>query len=72
MTAVPAPGAFVIRTPLGDIRDLGTAFEVRLRDETLRVRVREGRVDLRGAVAEAGTELIADRTSLFLGLQLRR
>lgn len=57
----------VIRTPLGDIRDLGTQFEVRLRDETLRVRVREGRVDLRGAVAEAGTELIADRTSLRKG-----
>ena len=54
----------VIHTPLGDIRDLGTQFEVRLREETLRVRVREGRVDLRGAVAEAGTELIADRTSL--------
>ena len=57
----------VIRTPLGDIRDLGTQFEVRLREETLRVRVREGRVDLRGAVAEAGTELIADRTSLRKG-----
>jgi ferric-dicitrate binding protein FerR (iron transport regulator) len=57
----------VIHTPLGDIRDMGTQFEVRLGEETLRVRVREGRVDLRGAVAEAGTELFADRTSLRKG-----
>lgn len=58
----------IIRTALGEIRDIGTQFEVRLRDDTLRVRVREGRVDLRrGAesfVAGAATELIANATSV--------
>jgi len=54
----------VVRTALGDVRDIGTQFEARLRDETLRVRVREGRVDLRGEIAEAATELIADRSSV--------
>jgi len=54
----------VIRTKLGDVRDIGTRFEVRLSGETLRVRVREGRVDFRGEIAEAATELIADRDSV--------
>lgn len=54
----------VIHTALGNIRDIGTQFEVRLLDETLRVRVREGRVDFRGTIAEAATELIADRDSV--------
>jgi len=54
----------VITTPLGEIRDVGTEFEVRLDAKAVRVRVREGRVDLRrgGAThtAVAGVELIAD------------
>jgi len=58
----------IIRTALGDIRDIGTQFEVRLDDEMLRVRVREGRVDLRrgaqSVVADAATEIVADRTSM--------
>ena len=52
-----------ITTPLGIIRDVGTAFEVRLQADLVRVRVREGRIDLRrnGAVhsAGAGIELTA-------------
>jgi ferric-dicitrate binding protein FerR (iron transport regulator) len=54
----------VIRTPIGSVRDIGTQFEVRLLADRMRVRVREGRVDLQhgGAThsATAGTELDAD------------
>ncbi|HEV7486447.1 MAG TPA: FecR domain-containing protein [Thermoanaerobaculia bacterium] len=54
----------VIHTPLGNVRDIGTQFEVRLAPDRMRVRVREGRVDLQhgGAThsAEAGVELDAD------------
>jgi ferric-dicitrate binding protein FerR (iron transport regulator) len=54
----------VIHTPLGDVRDIGTQFEVRMEPDRMRVRVREGRVDLQhgGAThsAEAGVELDAD------------
>lgn len=35
-----------VRTPIGVARDIGTRFEVRLLDEALRVRVRDGRVQL--------------------------
>lgn len=35
-----------IRTPLGVARDIGTQFEVRLRDSEVVIRVREGRVEL--------------------------
>lgn len=54
----------VVSTPLGDVHDVGTEFEVRIDQDTVRVRVREGRVDLRrnGAThsAAAGVELAAD------------
>ena len=54
----------LIRTPIGDVRDIGTQFEVRLAADRMRVRVREGRVDLQhgGAThsAIAGIELDAD------------
>lgn len=49
-----------IRTPFGEIRDIGTRFEARLSDGALRVRVREGRISLRGNIAGAGTELVAN------------
>jgi ferric-dicitrate binding protein FerR (iron transport regulator) len=56
--------AVLIRTPIGSVRDIGTQFEVRLAEDRMRVRVREGRVDLQhgGAThsAEAGVELDAD------------
>jgi ferric-dicitrate binding protein FerR (iron transport regulator) len=62
-----------VRTPLGTARDLGTQFEVRLRDQSLHVRVRTGAVELRyaggAAPARAGTELIltgAEATSRAL------
>src|SRR5688572_3341265 len=53
-----------IRTPFGSVRDIGTQFEVRVDDTSLRVRVREGRVDLRGTIADAGTELIATAATI--------
>ncbi len=50
-----------IWTPLGTARDIGTRFEVRVDDDTLRVRVRDGVVDVENASrshrAEAGTEV---------------
>jgi ferric-dicitrate binding protein FerR (iron transport regulator) len=49
---------------LGVVRDVGTQFEVRLAEQSLRLRVREGTVilDSEGGteVAEVGTELIRD------------
>ena len=59
------PGvAVTIHTPFGDVRDVGTRFEIRLRDDALRVRVRDGAVIVRDRTARAGTELVADRTSV--------
>jgi len=53
----------VVSTPLGEVHDIGTEFEVRLDHDAVRVRVREGRIDLRrnGAThsAAAGVELAA-------------
>ena len=62
---VDSNGAGVlVRTPMGNVRDIGTQFEVRLTTDRMRVRVREGRVDLqRGATthtAGPGVELDAD------------
>lgn len=37
---------FRIGTPLGTVRDVGTQFEVRVADGVLRLRVREGRVEI--------------------------
>lgn len=53
-----------ISTRLGDVRDIGTQFEVRLEPDMLRVRVREGVVELRGTTAGAGTQLTATATTL--------
>jgi len=58
---VPA-GTLLIRTPLGEVRDVGTQFEVRLgTDASLRLRVREGAATLDGAMGHlsvaAGEEL---------------
>jgi len=51
----------IVRTPLGTARDIGTQFEVRLGDGTLRIRVREGSVDLDASgttgMAHEGEEL---------------
>ena len=62
-----APGGkpVVVDTRLGAVRDVGTAFEVRVAPASLRVRVREGFVELqRGDAREragAGVELLAQQ-----------
>ncbi len=58
-----AGAAFEVRTALGTARDIGTQFEVRLMASTrsLRIRVREGRVEL---------ELADDRHTAAAGEQL--
>lgn len=64
----PQRNGIEIRTPFGSVRDIGTRFEVRLENDMLHVRVREGRVDLRRGdsvvTADAGTELIATAASV--------
>ena len=57
------PGSFTVRTTSGTVRDIGTRFEVRVGGSDLRVRVRDGAVQLERAGridrAPTGTELIA-------------
>ncbi len=57
-----APAAdFVLTTPIGSVRHLGTQYEARLADGELRVSVREGRVDVgtaRGPVLGGAGELL--------------
>jgi len=56
--------ALVVWTPWGSVREVGTQFEVRLKEAGVQVRVREGRIELtRGADRQqvaAGTELTVD------------
>ena len=40
--------ALAIETPFGSVRELGTQYEVRVLEESLRIRVREGTVSLHG------------------------
>jgi ferric-dicitrate binding protein FerR (iron transport regulator) len=51
---------FEVRTAIGDLRDVGTQFEVRLTGSSLRLRVRRGTVEIRRgpaiATAAAGRE----------------
>jgi hypothetical protein len=55
---------FVLDTPAGDVRHLGTQYEARLDGPILRVGVREGRVEVTGARASvlgnAGEMLVID------------
>jgi ferric-dicitrate binding protein FerR (iron transport regulator) len=63
-----APG-LLIRTPLGEVQELGTQFEVRLQGEKVRVRVRDGLVHLDSGgetyTAEVGAELEIDAAGLL-------
>jgi ferric-dicitrate binding protein FerR (iron transport regulator) len=56
-----------IKTPFGTVRDIGTQFEARLGEDELRVRVREGIVDVRGTRAQAGSEVVATRDTVTQG-----
>jgi ferric-dicitrate binding protein FerR (iron transport regulator) len=59
-------GRFEVRTALATARDVGTQFEVRLLDRTLRLRVRSGVVELRDGARSVsgreGTEVIFSET----------
>jgi ferric-dicitrate binding protein FerR (iron transport regulator) len=59
-------GGFEVRTPLATARDLGTQFEVRLIDASLRLRVRTGVVQLsdrtRAISGNPGTEITLSAT----------
>jgi len=61
----------VVRTPQGIARERGTQFEVRVLGPAMRVRVREGQVQLeaggRSEQAEAGEELRTEGASLTRG-----
>ena len=59
-----------VKTPFGDVRDVGTKFEIRLSSLEMRVRVDEGAVEVRGTRADAGTELIATREAVNLQIKL--
>jgi ferric-dicitrate binding protein FerR (iron transport regulator) len=64
-TGTPA-AQFVLDTPAGDVRHLGTQYEARLDGSALQVGVREGRVEVSGvhgaAIAEAGEVLAVSGT----------
>jgi ferric-dicitrate binding protein FerR (iron transport regulator) len=53
-----------VLTPLGSVRDIGTQFEVRVTDDSSRVRVREGAVEMEHPggveIARAGFEIEVD------------
>ena len=59
---VSSPSGVTIRTPFGDVRDIGTKFEVRVSADDIRVRVDEGSVSLRETIAVAGETLTATHT----------
>ncbi|HEY1302085.1 MAG TPA: FecR family protein [Vicinamibacterales bacterium] len=65
-----ASQGFEVRTTIGAIRDVGTQFEVRLSESTLRLRVRTGTVQIvRGTnvtAAAAGTEATVTQTAVDL------
>lgn len=50
-------GTVAVHTPFGTVTEIGTQFEVRLLESAVRVRVREGAVQVVSHRAEAGTEL---------------
>jgi ferric-dicitrate binding protein FerR (iron transport regulator) len=54
-------GRFEVRTPLATARDIGTQFEVRVLDDSVRLRVRTGAVELtdrgRSVTGRGGTEI---------------
>jgi hypothetical protein len=61
LDVVASQGGVTIATPAGVVRDVGTRFEVQMADGTLRLRVREGAVQLdrvgRTDRTSAGTEV---------------
>jgi hypothetical protein len=56
-----------ITTPAGDLRHIGTQFQVRVSADTTRIRVREGRVALQRDGAEARTVTAGDSLEIRAG-----
>ena len=60
----PRDAQITIHTPLGTVRDIGTQFEARLEGADLRIRVREGEVEVlkgrRRSVAKRGIEMTVE------------
>jgi ferric-dicitrate binding protein FerR (iron transport regulator) len=59
-----------IRTPFGDVHDIGTMFALDLSNDRLEVRVDEGIVTLRNASANAGDVLVATRDRIEKSMRL--
>jgi ferric-dicitrate binding protein FerR (iron transport regulator) len=63
-------GSILVRTPHGDVRDIGTQFEVRARGSSFGVRVREGEILINRGGAEmtarAGEGLHLDRDGRYV------
>lgn len=62
--AAAGGGRFVVDTPAGDVRHLGTQYEARLTGKVLHVGIREGRIEVSGArasvIGNAGEVLSID------------
>jgi ferric-dicitrate binding protein FerR (iron transport regulator) len=63
VATVAGSRGFEVRTPMGTVRDVGTQFEVRVSESSLRLRVRTGAAEIRRGdnvtAAAAGTETTA-------------
>ncbi len=72
----PRGASLALATPMGTIRNHGTQFEVRLNQETMRVRVREGSVLLvqngLHQTATAGTELALNKKGVAVFTKVSR
>lgn len=68
----PSADTFAVSTRFGDVRHVGTRFEVHVADDHVRVRVRDGKAAFSGhassspAFIEAGQQLLADSGTLKL------
>jgi ferric-dicitrate binding protein FerR (iron transport regulator) len=62
---------FEVRTSFGAVHDVGTQFEVRLQDASLRVRVRTGLVEIRRGGRVLPTRAGAETTVTSTGIDLR-
>lgn len=69
--SAPAAAPLAVRTPVGFVRHVGTQFLAELTNDTVVVRVREGRVEIDGSgyanvsIADGGAELFVDGYSEF-------
>lgn len=67
----PTPRPFIVHTAQGSLRPLGTRFTVRRLDDSTRVAVFEGAVDVRPAQSTAGTILLAGEQMTFTAADIQ-